>query len=157
MPLGTTLPLGVIHRIPNSAVADLIDRLWANGELKDIDAEAEVILGQSEIAADEHGVVDVRLRLSERLAEVSVDPDGHDAERLTIAAAGPVEELLTAAGLHPLRRYATLRYVFVVDGVEVRLAHGDSVGWFCELRFDVASREAARMVEQRLGLDSDLP
>jgi hypothetical protein len=157
MPLGTTLPQSLIHRVPNGAVADLIDRLWANGELKDLDAEAEVVLGRAEIAAGERSVVDIRLRLSERLAEVSVDPDGHDAERLTIAAAGPVEELLTAAGFHPLRRYATLRYIFVVDGVEVRLAHGDSVGWFCELAFDLASREAARAVERRLGLDGDSP
>lgn len=156
-PSGTALPESLIHRIPDVAVAELIDRLWANGELKDLDAEAEVVLGRAEIAADERGALDLRLRLSESFAEISVNPDGHSADHLTIAAAGPVEELLTAVGFHPLRRSATLRYVFVVDRVEVRLAHAESIGWFCELTFGAASREAARLIEQRLGLEGNPP
>ena len=48
---GPTIRGSRTYPIPDTAVADLIERLWAGGELKDLDAEGRVLLGRAAASA----------------------------------------------------------------------------------------------------------
>lgn len=158
MLLGPTDGGSRTYRIPDIAVANLIDRLWTEGECKDLDAEAGVLLDPPAARLpDKPGLIALRMRLSRDFAEISVESGPGEGERLSIAAAGPVEELLRTLGFQPIGRFATLRYVFTLDGLQVELIHAELIGWSCELTFDRASLEAVRVIERRLGLEAYAP
>ena len=146
---GPTIRGSRTYPIPDTAVADLIERLWAGGELKDLDAEGRVLLGRAAASATLEPTVVLRMRLSQRAARVSIAPDAEATDGLSISAAGPVEELLGTLGFHPVQRFASLRYVFDMDGVKVEVIHTDPTGWSCELTAEAVNVAA---VERRLGL-----
>jgi len=151
---GPTVRGSRTYPIPDVAVADLIERLWANGELRDLDAEGRVLMGRAAASATLEPTIVVRMRLSQRAARVSVAPDAEGSDGLAISAAGPVEELLGTLGFHPVQRFASLRYVFAVDGVKAEVIHTAPTGWSCELTAEPQSLAALEAVERHLGLET---
>jgi hypothetical protein len=151
---GPTIRGSRAYPIPETAVADLIERLWADGDLKELDAEGRVLLGSAAASATGEPTVVLQMRLSEGVALLSVAPDADAPDGLSIAAAGPVEELLGALGYHPVQRSASLRYEFALDGVKVGVIHTDPAGWSCELTAELVLDDALAAVERRLGLES---
>jgi hypothetical protein len=149
---GPTIRGSRSYPIPDAVVADLIARLWAGGDLEDLDAEGRVVLGRAAASATLEPTVVLRMRLSQPAAQISIAPDAEASDGLAISAAGPVEELLGTLGFHPVQRSASLRYVFDLDGVKVGVIHTDPLGWSCELTAEPVNIEALEAVERRLGL-----
>jgi len=144
-----------MYRLPDIAVARLIEDLTLGGDPQSADAEAEVFLDHPRLKLLERGLMlSIRFGLADGFSEIRLESlDRGEGSAATIFAAGPIEDTLLALGFRHVRRTVTLRQAFTVDQVRVHVLHIEPLGWFCEIRpAQGASPESVERLEERLHL-----